>query len=480
MTPPTLSIHPDRLLPADPATRAVARELYAAVKDLPIISPHGHVPVEWLSEDRPFQDPTSLLLTPDHYTNRLLHSIAGINLSRLGVPVGTPLSPDQARQAFRQFCTHWPIFRGTQVAYWFASQFVEVFGITAVPSAETADLIYDHIAACLERPEYRPRALYERFNIEALATTDDPCDDLSGHDRLADDPSWASRVMPTFRPDRYLEPARADWVQLTRRLGEAAGIEITGYAGHLEAMRRRRQYFREHGAVSSDHSHRDARCERLDEGTAEALFRRALDGVITTDEADVLRRHMVNDQARLAVEDGLVMTLHPAVFRNHDTTAFERYGADVGGDVPIAVEFANALHPILDAYGNADGFHLVVFTMDETVFSRELAPLAGWYRGLFIGAPWWFIDENDAMMRYRRAITGYGSLRKGSGFIDDTRAFCSIPARHDAARRVDCAFLAGLVTEHRLGETEALETAIDLVTTQPRHVFKLNQQGELP
>lgn len=468
-----LTLHPDRLFPAEPSVRAIARELYAEVAGLPIISPHGHVPVEWLVDDAPFTDPTSLLLTPDHYTNRLLHAVAGVELAQLGVPVGSPMTPEAAREAFRIFCANWKVFRGTQVQFWFESQFVDVFGVDVRPSAESADEIYDHISDCLARDEYRPRALYRRFNIAALATTDDPCDTLDGHRALIDDPAWDGRVMPTFRPDRYLEPARDGFAALTAALGEAAGLEIGSYADHVEAMRRRRQYFKEHGAVSSDHSHRDARCERVDDAEAERLFAAALAGQISPEEGDVLRRHMVNDQARLACEDGLVMTLHPAVFRNHDSAALARYGADVGGDVPLSVEFASALHPILDAYGNADGFHLVVFTMDETVYSRELAPLAGWYRGMYVGAPWWFIDENDAMMRYRRATTGYGTLQKGSGFIDDTRAFCSIPARHDAARRVDCAFLAGLVAEHRLALDEARDTAIDLVVAQPQRAFKL-------
>lgn len=471
--PEPLTLHPDRLFPADPATREIARELYARVADLPIISPHGHVPVQWLADDTPFTDPTTLLLTPDHYTNRLLHSVAGVELEDLGVPVGSPMSPEKSREAFRIFCSNWKVFRGTQVQFWFESQFVDVFGIDVRPSAETADRIYDQILERLGTDEYKPRALYKRFNIDFLATTDDPCDDLAGHQQLVDDPTWDSRVVPTFRPDKYLEPARAGWVELTKQLGEAAGVEIGSYADHVEAMRIRRRYFVDHGAVSSDHSHRDARCERLADAEAERLFARALAGEITVDEGDSLRAHMVNDQARLAVEDGLVMTLHPAVYRNHDTATFERYGADVGGDVPLPVEFAASLQPILSAYGNADGFQLVVFTMDETVYSRELAPLAGWYRSMYIGAPWWFIDENDAMMRFRRATTGYGTLHKGSGFIDDTRAFCSIPARHDAARRVDSAYLAGLVAEHRLSLDEAAETAVELVTTQPKRAFKL-------
>ncbi|MDO5720804.1 MAG: glucuronate isomerase [Actinomycetaceae bacterium] len=473
MTSQPLSPHPDRLFPADTRVRDITRELYSQVKDLPIISPHGHVPVEWLADDIPFTDPTTLLLTPDHYTNRMLHGAGGVELSELGVPVGTPLNEKQARHAFRLLCENWKYFRGTPVQFWFESEFHDVFGVKVRPSAETADEIYDQIAACLEKPEYRPRALYKRFNIAALATTDDPCSDLAGHAKLNSDPEWDGRVVPTFRPDAYLEPARRDWVELTKKLGELTDTDVSTYAGNLEAMRKRRQYFKDHGAVSSDHSHADARCERLSDEEADRLYKEAWNGIISLEDGAALRRHMLNDQARLAVEDGLVMTLHPAVVRNHDTAAFERYGADVGGDVPHAVEFSRSLRPILDSYGNADGFHLVVFTMDETTYSRELAPLAGYYRGMYVGAPWWFIDETDAIMRFRRSVTGYAGFYKTSGFIDDTRAFCSIPARHDVARRVDCSFLGNLVAEHRLAMDEAVETAVDLVTTQPKKVFKL-------
>ncbi|MDO4259102.1 MAG: glucuronate isomerase [Actinomycetaceae bacterium] len=468
-----LKPHPDRLFPAEPTTRGIARELYAEIRELPIISPHGHVPAEWLADNQPFSDPTTLLLTPDHYTNRMLHSAAGVDLSELGVGAKGPLSEDAARAAFRKLCENWAVLRGTPVQFWFESEFHDVFGVTQRPSADSADQIFDTIAAALATADYLPRALYHRFGIEALATTDDPCSPLEAHRTLREDPTWDGRVIPTFRPDAYLEAARPDWVKLTRNLGRAADIEIVDYASHCEAMRRRRAFFKEMGAVSTDHSHQDAHCERLDEATASALFDQALQGRIDNGDAQRLRAHLLNDQARFALDDGLVMTLHPAVARNHDPATFARFGADVGADVPTAVEFTRALAPILSEYGNADGFHLVVFTMDETVYSRELAPLAGWYRGLYVGAPWWFIDEADAIMRYRRTVTGYAGFAKTSGFIDDTRAFCSIPARHDVARRVDCAFLAGLVAEHRLAMDEAVEIAISLVSDQPKKVFKL-------
>ncbi|WP_103062282.1 glucuronate isomerase, partial [Actinomyces qiguomingii] len=458
-----LTLDPDRLLPADPTTRSVARELLAQIADAPIISPHGHVPPQWLAQDISFTDPTSLLLTPDHYTNRLLHSLAGVELADLGVPVGSELSPQQSRAAFRLLCENWHRLAGTPVQTWFTEVFHDVFGVQVRPAAATADDIYDQIDAALNTPQFTARALYERFNIAVLATTDDPCSDLADHRALTADPDWNGRVIPTFRPDAYLEPARPDWRELTETLGRAADQDVSTYAGHVEAMRRRRAFFKECGAVSSDHSHADAGTQRLDDAEAEVLYGRALAGRIDAGDAARLRRHMVNDQARLAVDDGLVMTLHPAVFRNHDSGALARYGADVGGDIPTSVEFTRALQPLLDAYGNAAGFHLIPFTIDETVYSRELAPLAGWYRAVYVGVPWWFIDEPDAIIRFREATTGSATFYKTSGFIDDTRAFCSIPARHGIARRCDAGFLARLVTEHRIGLDEAAAVARDLV-----------------
>ncbi|HEX6888706.1 MAG TPA: glucuronate isomerase [Candidatus Nanopelagicales bacterium] len=467
----SLDLHPDRLLPADPTTRAIARELYAAVRDLPIISPHGHVPPQWLADDEPFGDPTSLLITPDHYVNRMLHA-HGVSLAELGV--GQPeFTPEQAREAFRLLCTHWKAYRGTPVKSWFESELVDVFGIDLVPSAGTADAIYDAIDAALRTPAFRPRALYERFGIEFLATTDDPTDDLRHHRALAEDPTWTGTVAPTFRPDRYLEPATPAWNGLIDTLGEVAGVDTGTYGGWVAAMEQRRTFFKANGAVSTDHSHRDARVEPLDADDAARLYARARNGTITAPEGDALRRDFMFQQARMAAEDGLVMTLHPAVYRNHHTPSFERYGADVGGDIPMAVEFTNAVQPMLAAFGTAPNFQVIFFTIDETVYSRELAPLAGFYPSVYIGAPWWFIDSPEAMRRYRSAVTETAGFARTSGFIDDTRAFLSIPARHDTNRRMDSAFLATLVADHRLTLDEALDTAHDLVVANPRKAFKL-------
>jgi glucuronate isomerase len=467
----TLTLHPDRLLPTDPGTRDVARRLYATVAELPIISPHGHVPPAWLAEDTPFRDPTSLLITPDHYVTRILHS-SGVDLADLGVGQGD-LSADASRAAFRLFCERWPLYRGTPMKLWFEAQLVDVLGVGVVPSAETADEIYDAVADWIGRESSRPRALLDTFDIAFLATTDDPCDDLAHHRRLAEDPSFSRRVVPTFRPDRYLEPAAVGWNGDVDRLAEVSGESCDTYAGWVAAMEDRRAFFREHGAVSTDHSHRDLGTEPLEDGEAERLYGQARAGAISTLDGDRLRRHMVCEMVRMATEDGLTMTLHPAVHRNHHPGTFERFGADVGADIPLAVEVTQALAPALARHGTDPNLTLVVFTIDETVYSRELAPLAGFYPSVRIGVPWWFIDAPESIKRFRSAVTESAGFTRTSGFIDDTRAFLSIPARHDMARRLDCGFLAGLVAEHRLTEDEALETAHYLVATQPKEVFGL-------
>ena len=468
-----LSSDPDRLFPPDPATREVARRVYQAVAGLPILSPHGHVPPAWLADDLPFGDPTSLLLTPDHYITRVLHA-NGVELSQLGV-AQKDFDQASARAAFRCFCEHWTDFDGTAMRYWFVDQLVSIFGVTQRPSAATADEIYDQIAAWIALPSSRPRALMDAFGIEFLATTDDPCDDLHFHQTLADDASFSARhrVAPTFRPDKYLEPGRPDWPACLDALAQATGVDTGTLAGFTQAMQNRREYFKAHGAVSTDHSHADLETLILEPAQAERLFAAALAGTATPAECDALRRHLVTDQMRMACDDGLVMTLHPGVIRNHDEAALRDFGPDVGADIPASLEVARALRPGLEAYGNHPNLHLVLFTCDETVYSREVAPLAGWYRGVYIGVPWWFLDQPEAVLRFKRAVTGMAGFSRLSGMVDDTRAFCSIPARHDMSRRLDAVHLAELVVSHQLDEDEAVAAAVRLVADNPRHVFKL-------
>jgi len=469
----TLRLHPDRLLPSDPQQRVLARRLYQAVSDLPILSPHGHVHPRLLLENNPFPDPASLFISPDHYVTRLLHA-DGVGLDELGVGVAEgALSETAARRAWRLLCEHWSIFAGTPVRFWLESELAAIFGVDVQPSAKTADVIYDQVSARLGEEDYRPRALYDRFGIQVLATTADPCDDLSDHASLAADPLWTGRVIPTFRPDRYLEAGRSDWRDAVACLGEAAGVDTGDYHGYVQALEERRRYFVNHGATSADHSHPDVRTDPLDPSDAARIYRAALAGEVSETEATAFRRHMVLEMARMSCEDGLVMVLHPGVRRGHHRPTERRFGPDTGSDIPIHIELTDALRPLLERFGTVAGFHLVVFTLDETVWSRELAPLAGFYPSVYVGVPWWFLDAPDAIRRFRGAVTETAGFSRTSGFVDDTRAFCSIPARHDMSRRVDAGVLAKMVAEHCLSEDEAAEIAADLVNGRPAHVFKL-------
>jgi glucuronate isomerase len=468
---PSLTVHPDRLLPAEPGEREIARRLYTAVRGLPIVSPHGHVDPQILLDDTPFADPTSLLIQPDHYVTRLLRA-GGVSLDRLGVAEG-PLPEERAREAWRLLCTNWHVLRGTPVRYWFDSELAEIFGVRERPSADNADRLYDQIAAALAGPEHRPRALLRRFGIQVLATTDDPADDLEAHSRLADDAEITTRVIPTFRPDRYLEPARLGWAHAVKRLGAVAATDVGDYAGFVAALERRRRFFADRGAVSADHAHADAVAAPLERAEADRIYRSALAGQVSEAEGTAFRRHMVLEMARMSCDDGLVMTLHPGVRRNYDPDTFARYGPDTGADIPIGTEFTDALRPLLTRYGTHPNFHLVLFTVDPDAFAREIAPLAGFYPSVYAGVPWWFLDSPAQIRRYQEAVTEVAGFSRMSGFIDDTRAFCSIPARHDMSRRLDAGFLAGLVAAHRIDEDEALDTLRTLVVDQPRKVFKL-------
>lgn len=462
-----LTLHPDRLLPADPGVRSIARRLYQEVRDRPIISPHGHVDPRLILDDEPFVDPTSLFIQPDHYVTRLLHA-GGVPLTSLGVGEG-PLPEARAREAWRLFCANWHLFRGTPVRFWFESSFAEIFDVQERPSADNADDLYDHIAARLAQDSYRPRALLARFDISFLATTDDPADDLAAHRALRDDPAITTRVAPTFRPDRYLEVGRPGWSSVVKELGG----DVSDYAGYLAALEERRRYFVSLGAVSADHGHFDGGAEPLDTRDAERLYRSALAGTITPAEATAFRRHMIFEMARMSCDDGLVMTLHPGVWRNHHPATLAAFGPDTGHDIPVQLELTAALQPLLERFGTHPNLHLVLFTVDPDVYSREIAPMAGFYPAVYAGAPWWFLDNPSEIRRFQHAVTETAGFSRLSGFIDDTRAFCSIPARHDMSRRLDAGFLAGLVAEHRLDEDEALDTLTALVTTQPREVFKL-------
>lgn len=468
----SLRPHPDRLLPPEPGQRAIARRLYGSVRDLPLISPHGHIDPRLLADDQPFSDPASLLVTPDHYVTRLLHA-HGVPLHELGLHDQDGAEPAPPREVWRAFCAHWHLFLGTASRQWLEAELHDVLGATVQPSADTADDLFDELAARLGKSEFRPRALYDSFNIAVLATTDDPADDLRYHRALADDPTWSGRVVPTFRPDTYLDATRPGWPQALDRLAAASGIDTGDYAGLIRALESRREFFRDNGATATDHSAPDAHMAFLETTEATRLFQQVRCGNADVDDARLLSRHLLGEMARMSSEDGMVMALHTGSRRNHHPETLRRFGGDTGHDIPLQAEFTRALQPMLERFGTHPRFRTVLFTLDETVFSRELAPLAGFYPSVYLGAPWWFLDAPRAMHRFRDAVTETAGFHRSAGFIDDTRGFCSIPARHDTARRVDAAHLAGLVAEHVLDEEDATQVLHDLNDRQPRIAFGL-------
>jgi len=468
-----LDLDPDRLFPVDPATRDVARALYAGVAALPILSPHGHVDPSILQADDPFGNPAELLIRYDHYVTRLMHA-AGVQLTELGIPDRLSNAPVASpREAWRTFCAHWHLYAGTASGYWLEHEFSVLFGIDRHPDAGNADALFDLIQAALTTEAFRPRALFDQFGIEVLATTDDPMDDLAVHRALVADATFSGRVLPTFRPDAYLNPAAAAFTQNVARLAEWNGTAPASYEGYIEALAGRRRYFVDHGAVSADHGVLQPLAVDLSASEAAALFARARSGSLSPAETTAFAGHMLLEMARMSVDDGLVMTVHPGVSRNHHTDTFQRFGADTGHDIPVTTTYVDPLRPLLEKYGNLPDFHLVLFAVDETVYSREVAPLAGFYPSVYIGAPWWFLDAPDAVLRFRASVTETAGFYRGSGFIDDTRAFLSIPARHDMARRLDATFLARLVREGRINEQAAERIIVDLVDALPRKVFKL-------
>jgi glucuronate isomerase len=463
------------LFPSDPTQRAIARDLYALVEDRPLISPHGHVDPAILADDLPFPDPARLIIVPDHYLTRMLLS-QGVRPAELGVPTrnGEPVQQD-GREIWRTFARHWHLFRGTPSRLWLERTFTGVFGVDIPLGPDTADEVYDALAARLAEPAFRPRALFEQFNIEVLATTESPLDDLGTHAKLAAD-GWGGpggRVITTFRPDDVVDMEWPGWAERVARLGEMTGEDTSTYRGYLAALRARRAAFIAAGATSSDHGHPTARTLDLTDAEAEALFQRGLRGEASAEDAEAFRANMLFQFARMSIEDGLVLQLHPGAVRNHNTWLYATHGRDTGGDIPQATDYVHGLAPLLQAFGNDPRLRLVVYTLDETTFARELAPLAGGYPAMYLGAPWWFLDSPEMLRRFRETVTETAGFYNTAGFVDDTRAFCSIPVRHEVARRIDAGYLARLVAEERLPLAEAEETIVDLAYHIPKRIFKL-------
>ncbi|MBO9576066.1 MAG: glucuronate isomerase [Sphingobium sp.] len=471
MTKP-LRLHPDRLFPAEARTRDIARALHASVKQLPIISPHGHTDPSWFALNEPFPDPAQLLIIPDHYVFRMLYS-QGVRLEDLGIPTrdGTPVETEP-RAIWRRFAAHYTLFRGTPSRMWLDWVFSEVFGIDVQLTAETADLYFDTIDAALRTDAFRPRALFERFGIEVIATTEGPTDELPYH-KIIQESGWNGRVITTYRPDPVMDPEHEGFAEKVAHFGDLAGEDIGTLAGYLRAHESRRAFFRSHGATATDHGHLNATTAILDRSELERLYAKALVGRCSPEEADIFRGAMLVEMARMSLDDGMVLQLHPGVHRNHNDGIHARFGRDKGADIPRPTDYVAALKPLLDAYGNDPRLTVILFTLDEDSYSRELAPLAGHYPCLRLGPPWWFNDSPEGMRRFRERVTETAGFYNTAGFNDDTRAFLSIPARHDVARRMDCVWLAQLVADHRLEEDEAYEVARALAYDLAKAAYKL-------
>jgi glucuronate isomerase len=465
-------LNEDRFFDANPVVRTIARTLYARVRDLPLVCPHGHIDLRILATDAPFPDPTELIIIPDHYIFRMLYS-QGIRLESLGIPRrdGGPVERDH-RRIWQLFADHFHLFRGTPTSCWLRHEFEEVFGVGKPLNSANALSIYDEISEKLRTPAFRPRALFERFRISVLCTTDGAADSLEHHKAIRES-GWQGDVRPSFRPDTTMNLLNPAWKREIQRLAEASGCEIGSFRSFVNALEMRRKFFKEMGATSTDHAPLIPFTAELSDQQVESIFARALKGEATEEDALNFSGHFLMEMARMSAEDGLVMQLHPGSLRDHNPAIFNAFGPDKGCDIPIRTEFTRNLRPLLNKYGNESGFRLVLFTLDESTYARELAPLAGHYPAVRLGPPWWFHDSREGMIRFRRQVTETAGIYNTAGFNDDTRAFPSIPARHDLCRRVDCSFLAGLVAEHVIDLEDAEEMIVDLSFNLAKETYRL-------
>lgn len=466
-----LNLNPDRLFSPLVSTRDIARELYQEIKTLPIISPHGHTDPSWFALNQAFPNPTELLIKPDHYVFRMLYS-QGVSLESLGIGNSSKAKAVDPSEAWKAFAKHYYVFRGTPSRMWMDYVFKEVFELDVALDESTADYYYETINNKLKRDEFLPRALFERFNIEVIATTENPLDDLAHHKTIQQS-DWQGKVITAFRPDNVLDPEFEYFARDIQKLGDLTGEDTQHYQGYINALQQRREYFKQHGATSTDHGHPTPFTADLSDSQAGKLFTKALEGNITANEAEMFRGHMLIQMARMSIEDGLVMQIHPGCYRNHNQMIFEQFGRDKGADLPLPTEYIRNLHPLLSKYGNEPNLNIILFTLDETTYSRELAPLAGHYPSLKLGPAWWFHDSPEGMKRFRMQTMETAGFYNTVGFNDDTRAFLSIPARHDVARRIDCSLLAELVEDHRISVEEAHELALDLTYNLAKRAYNL-------
>ncbi len=465
-------LHPDRFFDPDPVIRNYARTIFDLIKSMPIISPHGHVDPQIFVDDKPFENPTKLFITPDHYLFRMLYS-QGIPMEALGIPAvnGTKVETDP-RKIWKLFAENYYLFLGTPSGVWLDHEFSEVFGIKEKLNGSNAEKIYDELNEKINSPEFRPRKLFDRFNIEVLSTTDASTDTLSHHKKIKES-GWNGKVIPCFRPDGVTDISNPAWKSNVDLLGKICGYEINSFPKFIQALEERRTFFKSMGCTSTDHGVFSPFTHELSPSESEKIFQRALKGKSTLEDENLFSAHMLMEMARMSVEDGLVMQIHPGSFRNHNPIIYRNYGPDKGADIPMHEEFTFNLMELLNKYGNNPDFTVIVFTLDESTYSRELAPLAGHYPAMKLGPAWWFHDSIEGITRYRQMVTETAGFYNTVGFNDDTRAFVSIPARHDVARRIDSNFLAGLVARHIISIEDAFKIAKDLTYNLVKKTYKL-------
>jgi glucuronate isomerase len=461
-----------RFFDPDENVRKIAYELYLRVKSLPIISPHGHVDPRLLAENKPFPDPTELIIIPDHYLFRMLYS-QGISLESLGIPSvdGTEVEKDH-RKIWQIFADNFYLFNGTPTGIWLQHEFSEIFGIQEKLNPKNAMKIYDIINEQLQSKEFLPRVLFERLNIEVLNTTDVATDTLEYH-KIIKESGWKGRVLPSFRPDVIVNITTKNWKQEIDTLSKASGIEVSSYKSYLNAIKKRREFFKSMGAVSTDHGVTIPYTHKLSEQESESIFQKAFKGTASDEDSKMFTANMLMEMAKMSIEDGLVMQIHPGVFRSHNMPLFKKFGSDKGADIPIKTEYTHNLYELLNEFGNNKNLTIIIFTLDETTYSRELAPLAGHYPALKLGPPWWFNDSIQGMTRFRESVTETAGIYNTAGFNDDTRAFLSIPARHDLSRRIDSNFLAGMVARHIISIDEAVVMGYALAYDLVKKAYKL-------
>lgn len=466
-----LELNEDRLFPIESSARTTCRTLYESVKDLPIISPHGHTDPSWFAINAPFSNPTELLLKPDHYVLRMLYS-QGLSMEELGIQPRQGSCEQDPRVIWKRFAKHYHVFNGTPSKMWLDFVFVKAFNIDVKLSENTAEHYYEVIDSALKTSAFLPRNLFDNYKIELLSTTESPLDNLLHHQTILES-DWNGRVISAFRPDPIVDPEYRGFSRNLDTLAALTNEDCESFKSYLSAISIRRAYFKRLGVTSTDHGHPTANTADLAEFECEQLFRKVRQDQFSAAEAEMFRAQMLTEMAKMSLDDGLVMQIHPGSFRNHNTALFDRFGPDKGADIPMSTEYVKGLRPLLNKFGNRTDLTVILFTLDETVYSRELAPLAGHYPILKLGPPWWFHDSPEGMLRFRQNMTETAGFYNTVGFNDDTRAFLSIPARHDVARRMDCHFLANLVAQHRIDMSDALDIAKALSYDLVKQAYKL-------